>query len=515
MDELDRLFESLIETKNPQIKFKPEIEEGNIEYKLRLDYKTDYSLKKMKNQMNWRFEEGKELTGKRECYYVLGIEDDGNMGCLTENEINLTFDIFKKIVTDCDAQIIQYMKKELLVDRWMIFIHINKLSQKKLKEINIGFIGGSQTGKTTTIGNIVYGELDNGCGTSRLNVFKHEHERLSGYTSSIKKEIVGVKNNKIINYNTGVNTSWDQIAGISDKIINLIDLPGSSQYIKTILFGLSTFNFDGLVIFHDDDDEGLNNLYIKYACLLDIPFIIVQIKDSTTPTSLSSCNFNFNMEYNDKIICPEKIKKEDFDIHHITNIEQYGINKIIKFMLSIDKKNNVRDIKDSDVFMISDIVSIPDTGIIYSGEVWNGKISRNDKVFLTNGNLTFNLVINSIHKKQIADNYISKGESGSILLSSSNMDIQKESKHMIITKNQQQLYNHIIIKSYINININNELTIYINNNKLKGFIKEINDEKIPLIYKIIFKQKCIIIPRKINFGFVKIKNTIILVELII
>ena len=40
-------------------KLKPEIEEGNVEYKLRLDLKTPQLIKKLTSQMLWRLNEGK------------------------------------------------------------------------------------------------------------------------------------------------------------------------------------------------------------------------------------------------------------------------------------------------------------------------------------------------------------------------------------------------------------------------------------------------------------------------
>jgi GTPase len=512
------LFNNLIETFNPKIKFRPEIEEGNVEYKLRLDQKNDSSLKKMKNQMNWRFEEGKELTGKRECYYLLGIRDDGSIGGLTEKEIDVTYDIFKEIIIDCDASVLFYEKKNFN-DEWYICICLGKPPPKKLMEINVGFVGPSQTGKTSTISNIVYGQLDNGEGVSRNHVFKHEHERISGLTSSIKKEIIGIKNNRIINYNTGINTSWDQIANMSEKILSLIDLPGSHQYIKTTLFGLSSYNFDALVIFNDNncfDNNHINKLYIEYACILKIPYIIVEINDIITPTSLMSYKFNDNSAPN--FIYHSNYNLDNYNIQQITNLKPNGITCIISFLMNLTKRNNYLNYISENIFTIYDIIPTPDTGIIYSGEVWYGKLSVNDDVYLTNGNLIFKLKIKSIHKQHIYTENIYAGDMGGILLSGSNMEILKYSKHMIITSDQIQSYNQIIFtnNSPQNITLKDTILVYINNNILKGFIKEINNNDINNIkYTMVLFKNNIIVPRVNNTGFAKINNNIFLINLIL
>ena len=46
-------------------------------------------------------------------------------------------------------------------------------------------------GKSTLLGVLTQGELDNGRGKARLNLFRHLHEIQSGRTSSISHGILG------------------------------------------------------------------------------------------------------------------------------------------------------------------------------------------------------------------------------------------------------------------------------------------------------------------------------------
>lgn len=52
-------------------------------------------------------------------------------------------------------------------------------------------IGNVDVGKSTLLGVLTQGELDNGRGRARLNLFRHLHEIESGRTSSISHEILG------------------------------------------------------------------------------------------------------------------------------------------------------------------------------------------------------------------------------------------------------------------------------------------------------------------------------------
>lgn len=540
-------FEPLIEEKEPNLKFKCEIEEGNIEYKLRLDFKNNFSLKKMKNQMSWRFEEGKELVGKRECHYILGIFDNGKLGNLSESEIERTLKIFESIVKDCDATV-TFLEKKNYNNSWVAFITLLQIFEKKIQELNIGFVGPKQCGKTTTISNIAYGNLDDGNGSARQNIFRHEHEKNSGYTSCIKKEIIGIKNHTIINYNSGMNMSWENIATMSDKILCLIDLPGSQQYTKTILFGLSSYNFDAFVIFNskcNHDENKFNNLYIEYANLLNIPYIIVEIDDFYSPSSYISTsavlnNFNFNHSFKTVLVeednfissfdnnkdkkdkdKKDKDKNKEKDIIHvISNLKPNGIKCINTFLFGINKKKYIIDDNNNDnnIFTITDMVCIPDTGIVYSGEMMYGNLKLNDNVFLTNGNITFNTNIQSIHKKQTFTNNLYTGEMGAIMLSGNNIEMQKYGKNMILTTEQLQSHGKITfkIKSHIKISINNEIIIYINNIVCIGIVENIvENESGEINYTVYLKKNYIIVQNIKKYIFCKLFNNIFIAELLL
>ena len=62
-----------------------ECDTGNIEYKLKLLNLCDERLKNLVTQMRYRCQEG-----NGECIYNLGVEDDGSMSGITEEEYEET-----------------------------------------------------------------------------------------------------------------------------------------------------------------------------------------------------------------------------------------------------------------------------------------------------------------------------------------------------------------------------------------------------------------------------------------
>merc|ERR1711871_1128571 len=121
-----------------------------------------------------------------------------------------------------DAKI---LKKDKIIVSENICYYIIKITSDILdtKSIRILFIGPSNSGKSTIIGNLSKKMSDDGNGKSRKYVFNHKHEIYSGETSSLSI------NNLVLKYeNKQLN-------------INLIDTPGNFRYIKTMITAINKY----------------------------------------------------------------------------------------------------------------------------------------------------------------------------------------------------------------------------------------------------------------------------------
>lgn len=410
---------------NSSIVFYPEDGDGYIEYKLRLDTKNNFGLQKIYSQMNWRLEEGQSILGKKEAHYLLGITDNGQLGKLSKDEILHTFNIFSEIVTKCNADISNYTLQEYS-GGCFIYAVIVKKEKNKFKELNVAFVGPSQHGKTTTISNLVYDQKDNGNGSIRKLIFKHEHEKVTGVTSSVKKEILGISHNKIINYSSSMMGQWEDVVNLSDKIINLIDLPGNTKFIRTTLFGLQSYDLDAIFIIIDeskliDSDQILINIYINYALHLSIPHHIIYIND------------DLHTSKKDQIVISNKTGN---NIHLIKNI-----------FYSLQDTTHYDDTPDNKILfpVIEDFV-IPDSGVVFSGILSHGTLELNKPIFLTNGTEYIDTTIKSIHKKQIDSQILYQKETGAVKLGIIDANFVESNKYLLITNYKHELFNSISFK---------------------------------------------------------------------
>lgn len=68
---------------------------------------------------------------------------------------------------------------------------VREVREDRYIDIRIAVTGNVDSGKSTLIGVLTKGQLDNGRGLVRVNVFNHKHEVETGRTSSISTQILG------------------------------------------------------------------------------------------------------------------------------------------------------------------------------------------------------------------------------------------------------------------------------------------------------------------------------------
>ena len=137
------------------------------------------------------------------------------------------------------------------------------------EEFTIAVCGPVDAGKSTIIGVLTSGELDNGKGFARNKVLIHPHEKESGRTSNITFNplIYKINGDTITHYifnelrNKKSSPVKKQVINIFNKdnddekniererIVSFVDLAGHEKYLKTTVFGVSgLFPNYGLIV---------------------------------------------------------------------------------------------------------------------------------------------------------------------------------------------------------------------------------------------------------------------------
>ena len=163
----------------------PESDTGNVEYKLFINTTIPDRLEELTTQMRYRLNQG-----HGECFYIIGVKDNGNIAGITEEEFNISDKLIKDIANKLDVNITLLSSKDITSSKKMYEYLIREKNNKYI-EIKVGIAGGVDCGKSTLLSVLSIGEPDNGRGSARLAVFNHRHEIITGRTSSISHHIMG------------------------------------------------------------------------------------------------------------------------------------------------------------------------------------------------------------------------------------------------------------------------------------------------------------------------------------
>ena len=430
----------LVESNNP-FKLAPENDRaGNIEYKLRLDTKSQNCLERLVTQCTWRIYQSNLLYKKREAYYVIGIMDDGNLpDCssgITKEIVIESVNIIKNIMMSSKYEIIDEeshnINNNIIYILKIIPIFDNK---NDIKEVNVVLTGPSDSGKTSLLSLIAHEEVDDGDGFSRYASLRHEHEKETGYTSCINHKFIGFVGDKIINEESCSEEGMEFIYSESDRYIAIDDLPGCEKYIRTTMFGLLSSKNDITAICIPANNEKhiieknaklYSNIY-KICCLRQTKVVFLITKIDLIPDELLQKFISITCEHIMKILNIKKINilnsneelVTDTDEPYlipITNTQKDGALQFISYLSFMSKMQQRKEYnKIEKIFITNEIFESPSSGNIFYGYAkGNSDVKIGDKLnVISNGNLS-KCTITSIKTKNIEAYSIKPGETGSI-----------------------------------------------------------------------------------------------------
>ena len=192
-------------------------------------------------QLQWRLAEG-----NGEALYELGVGDDGTLIGMTPEERKATLATLTTMASHIPADISIEREVSLPNDRVALECLVRRrlIEEDAFLEISVAVVGG-QDGKSTLLAQLTRGAVDNGRGSGRFSIARHQHERVAGATSSITHEILGyTSGGKLVRSSDDSPLTWEQITQMSSKIIHFLDTCGSPKYLKTTIRGLTGYGPD-------------------------------------------------------------------------------------------------------------------------------------------------------------------------------------------------------------------------------------------------------------------------------
>ncbi|KAE8444932.1 hypothetical protein EG329_014059 [Mollisiaceae sp. DMI_Dod_QoI] len=407
----------------------------------------DETLTKLVNLLETRIEEG-----HGETVFEIGFENNGDSMALTKDEWDVCTkrlqEAAKKVRADCQVLLTKHVGGEEEAESaakekekecsGKILIRQHPATVEDVIETRIAVVGNVDAGKSTMLGVLVKGGLDDGRGKARVNLFRHKHEIESGRTSSVGMEIMGFDTlGKVVAADVpGRKLSWEEIGKRSAKVITFTDLAGHERYLRTTVFGLlsSSPNYCLLMVAANNGLIGMSKEHLGIALALNVPVMVVitkidicppQILEQTiqqitrilkSPGARKIPIFIKNMEdcintatqFVSQRICP---------IFQVSNVTGESLD-LVRAFLNILPHHGHYDAQAPFEFHVNDTFSVPFVGTVVSGIVKSGVIHAGDTVLIGPDSLgqftTTN--IRSIERKRIQVPAASAGQSASFAL---------------------------------------------------------------------------------------------------
>ena len=443
--------------------FEKEDNEGKVEYKLKLFPRPDIvRLEKLASQMNFRLTEG-----NGEAIYELGIADSGDIIGLSEEEFTSSIETLHEIANLCNADISIVRKLQFHDSNWIAEFLVRKrpLERKSLPSaITIATIGNVDSGKSTLIGTLISGQLDNGDGKNAVLVARYRHEIESGRTSAISTRILGFDSKgEILNYRKPQPTPIE-IARDSSKLIRFIDLAGHEKYLKTTIYGLSGYEPDFAFVMIDGNKgvQKMSKEHIGLAILaLKIPVIVLLTKVDLAPPHIYKKTQEELMSLlkSPGINClPVVVKDEDdvvvlsrkmasgklVPIFKVSSVRGDGLDLLKQFLNLLPsgkfarwnherEQFSMHSVNDPFLLFIDEVFDVTGVGKVVSGIIQSGKIQTGSHAFLGPSNGNYEQVrLKSIQTSRIVVNEAFPGDYISTALSFKSKP-PKITKGMVLT----------------------------------------------------------------------------------
>eukprot|EP01118_Nematostelium_gracile_P012088 TRINITY_DN4368_c0_g1_i1.p1 TRINITY_DN4368_c0_g1~~TRINITY_DN4368_c0_g1_i1.p1 ORF type:complete len:657 (-),score=198.58 TRINITY_DN4368_c0_g1_i1:35-2005(-) len=410
-----------------------EVEEGNMEYKLKLVNPSPERLEQLISQLKWRLTEG-----MGEAIYEIGVEDNGVPTGLSEEDLDASIANLKKMAKELSADISVVRKRDGVTGR-VAEVLVRRYAAEEFLELRVAVVGNVDSGKSTLLGVLTRGQLDNGRGLARTNVFKHQHEIESGRTSSISHEIIGFDSKGTLVNNVGMRAMTHQeICEASSKIVNFIDLAGHEKYLKTTVFGLTGHapDFAMLMIGANMGVIGMTKEHLGITLALRVPVFIVVTKIDMCPENIMKQTMDQIKKVlkspgckkipivirneDDVVVCARNFVSERIaPIFCVSNVTGANLDLLRKFLNLLPARTDWEQLYEKPTeFHIDATWSVPGVGTVVSGTLIAGKVSVNQNLLLGPDEFgKFSSVnVKSIQTKRLPVKNVKAGQTAAIAL---------------------------------------------------------------------------------------------------
>ena len=340
--------------------------------------------------------------------------------------------------TACNCECSLLREKFLEAGRTAEFLIRSRILEDDFTEVRVAVVGNVDAGKSTLLGVLTHGLLDDGRGLARQRLFRHKHERESGRTSSIGNDILGFNClGEVVNKTEGHGQmDWVKICKASAKVVTFIDLAGHEKYLKTTIFGMTgrAPDFCMLMVGANAGVIGMTKEHLGLALALSVPVFVVITKIDMCPDNVLKETLKLVIRIVKSPGCrkiPALVQNKDdvitcalnfsslrlCPIFQVSNVAGTNLDLLKHFLNLLNGRIPGRH-DEPPVFQIDEVYAVPGVGTVVAGTLLQGTIRVNDTLLLGPDGLgQFQpMLIRSIQRKRLPVEVVFGGQTASFAL---------------------------------------------------------------------------------------------------
>lgn len=374
--------------------------------------------------------------GQGETIYEVGT-GEGDAPGLSQEDMQASIATLKSIADSLGLEMAQLRERKEGEGLVTEFLLRRSLEFDDFMEVRVAVVGNVDAGKSTLLGVLTHGDLDNGRGMARQRLFRHKHEMESGRTSSVGNDILGFDaSGNVVNKPDHGNLDWIKICEKSSKVITFIDLAGHEKYLKTTVFGMTGHapDFAMLMIGANAGVIGMTKEHLGLALALNVPvFVVVTKIDMCPPNVLQETlkmlqrilkspgcrKIPVIVQNTDDVVCSATnfTSERMCPIFQVSNVSGENLD-LLKMFLNLLSTRLKSETTAPAEFQIDDTFSVPGVGTVVSGTLLQGTIKLNDTLLLGPDALGHfqQITVKSIHRKRMPVREVKGGQTASFSL---------------------------------------------------------------------------------------------------
>ncbi len=371
---------------------------GNTEYKLRLVKVTPDRLEEIATQLKYRVEEG-----LGEAIYEIGVTDEGVVLGLQDVDVKGSLSTLEEAAGKIGAKCTLLRAVEGKAGKALeVLIRRTKETGNFPIWLYLPVLGNVDAGKSTLVGVLSTGGLDDGNGHAMTRVARYLHEIKMRRTSSVCSHLIGFdESGKLVNYTIASPLDEAEVFLNSAKIIDFVDLGGHERYFKTTLRGITGHSPDYCLI-TVAANAGIMPMtveHLKVVLGLRLPMIFAVTKIDLTPHLVAK-----TVEDIQRLVKLPKVNAVPFQvktvedaivaakvmpcgrvapIFTVSNVTGEGLDLLRTFLNLLPQRTRWNELYNRQfITYIDDVFNVRGVGPVASGVIREGTVAEGELILL-------------------------------------------------------------------------------------------------------------------------------------